>query len=148
MIKKKIEEVINETLKDEAQKNALDFVCFLRTKGIMLDESENYWEVKYNDKGLCFIWIDGTDNMPGPWTIWSNGDYESFPVDEHIKEIALAHVNPCGNCGANCSPGSNKTIFGKNFNNICSSVMAFTNPEPTAIECVKKLVEIRISESN
>ena len=148
MSKKKIEDVINETLKDEAKKNALDFIGFLRSKGIPIEESDNYWEVKYKDRGLCYIWIDGSVNKPGPWTIWTNGDYERFPVEERIKEIAWANVNPCGNCGASCSPGSNKTIFGKYFNNICNSVMAFTNPESIAIECAKTLVEIRISETN
>ena len=39
MSKKKIEDVINETLKDEAQKNALDFIGFLRTNGIPNERS-------------------------------------------------------------------------------------------------------------
>lgn len=147
MSKKRIEDVISETLKGNAQTNALHFVSFLRENEIPLEESENYWEVKYKDKGICFIWIDGSDNKPGPWTIWSNGEYEDYPMVEHIKEIAWANVNPCESCGGDCSPGSSKTIFGKNFDNLCNSVLAFTNPGSKAVECVKKLVEIRIRES-
>ena len=115
MSKKRIEEVISETLKDGAQKNALDFVRFLREKEIPLEESDNYWEVKYRDKGICFMWIDGTDNKPGPWTIWSNGDYDNFLVDDHIKELAWANINPCGSCGEACSPGSSKMVFEKKY---------------------------------
>jgi hypothetical protein len=147
MSNKRIENVINDSLKGEARKNALDFIGFLRSNEIPIEESENYWEIKYKDDGLCFIWIDGSDNRPGPWTVWSHGEYDIYLVDDNIKEIAWANVNPCGSCGGNCKPGRTKTIFGKKFDNICNSVMAFTNPEFMAIECAKKLVEIRMNES-
>lgn len=161
MSKQRIEDVINNVLNNDSQKYALDFVAYLRANEIPLGESENYWEVKYKGKCVCFIFINGTDEKPGPWTIWSNqesgiwaawadGDsgveQESFPVDERTKEVAWANVNYCASCGSNCSPGKRKTILGKEFDNVCSSAVAFTNPDSEALDCAKKMVDIRKSE--
>jgi len=144
--KRIIEDVINDTLSGEGQKNALGFAAYLRTNERPLEESENYWEIKHKGDPLCFLWVDGSDKKPGPWTIWSSGEYADFPVDEHIKEIAWANVNPCGSCGGDCSSGKRKTIFGKEFDNLCNSAMAFTNPDAVALECAKKLVQVRLSD--
>ncbi len=155
MAKKRIEEVINTVLKGDAQQNALDFVAYLRDSEIPIEESESYWEIRYMDECVCFIWINGSDDLPGPWTIWSAqipgtwaawGDYEyiDFPLDERIKETAWKNVNVCGNCG-DCSNvgGIRKTVLGKEFDNLCNSTMAFTNPDAEALKCAKKMVEIR-----
>ncbi|MFV0401542.1 MAG: hypothetical protein ACK5LX_13135 [Oscillospiraceae bacterium] len=154
----KIEAVIHDTLKDEAQKNALDFVAHLRANDIPLEESEGYWEVKYQDKCVCFLLITGSDEKPGPWTIWSDQEPGTWafwpdgdsgreavdaPVDERIRELAWANVNFCASCGGDCSPGKRKTILGKEFDGICSSTMAFTDPDAEALECAKKMVDIR-----
>ena len=61
-----------------------------------------------------------------------------------MKEIAWKHVDICGNCGGCKNPGGNrKTIFGKEFDNICVTPMRFDNPNAETIECVKKLIDIR-----
>lgn len=161
MANKRIEDVINDILKGDTKKNALDFAAYLRKKEIPLEESENYWEVKYKDKCVCFILIINSDDAPGPWTIWSDqepgtwskwssegeiSEYEDFSVDKHTKEIAWANINFCANCGNGCNPGRSKTILGKRFNNVCSSAMAFTNPDADALECAKKMVDIRIND--
>ena len=156
---KKIEEVINDVLKGDAQKNALDFVAHLRANDVPLEEADNYWEVKYKGECLCYLFINGSDEEPGPWTIWSDqtpGSWASWDdysgksadetVDKHIKEIAWAHANVCGNCGGSCSPGKSKTILGKTFDNICNSTMAFTNPDAKALTCAKKMIDVRISD--
>ncbi len=149
MSNKRIEAVINDVLNGDTQKNALDFVAYLRANEIPLDEAENYWEVKYKDECVCFIWINGSDEMPGPWTIWSaqvHGTWNTdINLDKQTKEIAWANVNVCGNCG-DCSNvgGMRKMILGKEFDNLCNSAMAFTNPDVDALECAKKMVETRI----
>ena len=97
-------------------------------------------EVSLNGKTVCYLHIDGTENMPGPWTIWTEGDYSDFPLDENMKEIAWANVSICGKCGGDCAPGSRKTILGKDFDNVCYAVMAFNNPDAKTLECVKKLL--------
>lgn len=157
----KVEDVIKDVLKDDAQKNALDFIAYLRANDIPVEESDNYWEIKYKDKCVCFIFIDGSDEKPGPWTIWSDqesgtwitwsvednsSERENFSVDDHIKELAWANVNFCASCGGECSPGKSKTILGKVFDNLCNSAIAFTNPDAEALDCAKNMVDIRISD--
>lgn len=154
----RIEDVIHDVLKDDAQKNALDFITFMRANEIPLDESEGYWEVKLKDECVCYILITGSDEAPGPWTIWSDqvpgtwvvwddAKYVDFPMDEHIRQTAWANINICANCGG-CTPsgGKRKTVLGKDFDNLCNSALAFTNPNTEALACVKKMIEMRIHD--
>ena len=68
-------------------------------------------------------------------------------MDESIKEIAWKHVDICSNCGGCKNSGGNrKTIFGKEFDNVCVTPMRFENPDAKTVECVKKLIEIRIRQ--
>jgi ribosomal-protein-alanine N-acetyltransferase len=73
--------------------------------------------------------------------MWFGG----YPLDDKTKGIAHANVDFCGNCGS-CSGGTSKTIFGKPFENVCRTVIKFDNPSDEAVECAKKLVEVRINE--
>ena len=158
MTGQKIEQVIHDLLQDDARELALDFVACLRANEIPIEESENYWEVKYNGKTVCFIFINGFDEKPGPWTIWSdqepgtwvtwedggkNGKGANFSVNEEIKLIAWANVNFCESCGGDCSPGKQKTIFGKVFAHVCSSALAFTNPNADMVRCAIEMVKTR-----
>jgi hypothetical protein len=158
MAKQRIENVINDVLKDDAKKLALEFVAYLQANEIPIDESENYWDIKYKDKSVCFIWIDGSNQKPGPWTIWSDQEpgtwvtwvegekadsCKDFSVNEDIKTIAWENVNFCENCGGDCSPGKQKTILGKAFENVCSSAIAFTNPNAGMVKCAKEMVRMR-----
>lgn len=163
MPNQKIEAVIGSVLTGDAKKNALDFVAYLRAKDIPFDESENYWEVKYKGECICFLWISGTGDLPGPWTIWSaqvpgpwatwddgedkSQQYGDFSTDEGTKQIAWAHVNPCANCGG-CDNlgGKRKRVLGKEFDNLCNSTLAFTNPDTEALECAKKMIDARIDQ--
>lgn len=158
MAGKRMEEWIKEVLQGDAQKNALDFAAFLREKNAVIPEAETYWEIKYNGDCVCFLWIDGADGIPGPWTIWSaqvpgtwaawgGRNYEDFPLDQRMKEIAWENVNVCGNCGG-CGNvgGTRKTVLGKEFEHLCNSTMAFTAPNAEALECAKKMVEMRLKD--
>ena len=60
-----------------------------------------------------------------------------------MKKIAWANVNTCGNCGGDCSPGTRKAILGQEFDNVCSTDLAFCNPDTNTLEYVKKLLEMR-----
>jgi len=158
MPNRRIEDVIVGLLKGDAQKNALDFIAHLRANEIKPEESENYWEIKYKDECVCFMWIDGSGVAPGPWTLWSakepgswatwpgadnRNEHENLLVDEPTKKIAWANVNFCASCGDVCGPGKRKTILGKAFDNVCSSAIAFSNPNTEALACVKKMIVIR-----
>lgn len=152
---KEIEAVIGEVLTGDAQQNALDFVAHLRANDIPLEPSDNYWDVQYGGKSVCFIMILDSDEAPGPWTIWSDQEPGSWttwpggedgadiPVDEHTRDVAWAHVNPCASCGGDCSPGTRKTVLGKAFDGLCNSALAFTNPDAEGLACAKKMVDAR-----
>ena len=142
-----IEDVINDTLSGGSLTNALDFAAFLRAND--MTAVGEHGEVSYKDKCLCYMHIDGTAQKPGPWTIWTEGDYSGehsdAQTDEHTKTIAWANVNFCASCGGDCSPGTRKTIFGRDFDNVCGAAMAFTDPGAEALECVKELMMMRKS---
>lgn len=151
----KIEDCIRNLLTEDTQKNALDFVDYLKVNEMTFERGKGYWEnqfywlIKYQKEYVCFILIDGKDSEEkfAPLTVWSddsdsNWFTDSIP-DEHIKKIAWEHVDFCENCGGDCRPGKHKIIFGKEFSNVCRTTMRFINPDFAEWECVKKMVEIR-----
>jgi len=142
---KAFEETIATKLKGDTQKNALDFAAFLKANE--MTPGGEHGQVTYKGKTMAHIHIDGEAEMPGPWTIWPEGDFSSVPAgfdfDDSMKNIAWANVNVCGNCGGACAPGSRQTIFGKEFDNICGAVLAFNNPDVNTLACVKKLFEMK-----
>jgi hypothetical protein len=155
MPEQKIEYFINDVLIGDTQKNALEFVAYLRKNEMLFEREKGYWEdkfywgIKYKDNFVCFILI-GSENKtePNNWTIWSDDSGSNLigdcQLDEYIKEILWENVDICGNCGGCDKPGgSHKTIFGKEFNNVCRTAMSFTNPDVATLECMKKMVEIR-----
>ena len=158
MAGQRVEDVIKDVLKDDAKEMALDFVAHLRANEIPIEESENYWDVQYKGKTVCSVFINGSDGKPGPWTIWSDQEpgtwiawadegkmssCKDVSVEEDIKAIVWANVNFCESCGGNCSPGKQKTILGKAFEHVCSSAIAFTNPNADMVRCAKEMVKMR-----
>jgi hypothetical protein len=142
---KKIEDVINNVLSGETKKNAMDFIgCLMENKISLENLKETLWNVKFKDKCI-YICVDGVMEKPGPWTIWFEGDYskesDKISFDLNLKEIAWKNVNFCASCGGKCSPGKQATIFDKNFDKVCGSVMAFTNPDIETMKCAKMLVK-------
>ena len=143
MSDKRIEDTMREALSGDALKHALDFAEFLNANGMVVNGAE----VSYNGKVVCYMHLEKGQDYPSPWTIWTDGGYscehEDVPMDEHLKEIAWANINKCGNCGSKCAPGTRKTIFGKAFDDVCSADMAFYVPDAKTQECVKKLLMMR-----
>jgi len=147
---KKIEDVINDVLKGDTQKNALDLITHLRTCDFSIVMHDEKDESGWNVENLGFIVITGSDDFPGPWTMWLGadniGEYSEFSIDEHIKEFAWSHVSPCGSCGGKCSPGTKTKVFGKDFENTCQSNLMFVNPDAEAVAYMKKIFDIKKSE--
>ena len=145
MSAKKIQDVFKEALSGDVLKNALSFADFLSTNEMIYAGQH---EIHYKSERVCYVDVFKERNV---WSIWSEGDYskecEGFPIDEQTKEIAWKHASKCGSCdGMDCSPGKTKTIFGKEFTNICSGAhvdMRFDNPDTEALEGLKKLLEMR-----
>ena len=144
---KRIEDAFNEFLTGDELKNALDFAEFLRANEMIYNGE---YEMHY--KGECACYIDTPTELHRWWRVWTVGDYSNeykgVPIDDRTKEIAWSNVVKCGNCDdVNCDPGKTEVIFGKEFANVCNGVdnlaMRFTNPNVEALECAKKMVEIK-----
>ena len=121
---------------------------FERGKGYR--EDKFYWLIKYKDEYVCFILIsNGKDKTePDGLTIWTDDSalnwFEDSPLDERTKELAWKHIDICEKCGGCKNPGgSHKTVFGKEFDDVCVAAMRFENHDAETIECVKKLAELR-----
>ena len=142
---------IEENLTGDTQKNALNFVQHLISIGMTAKGSINDSKFIYKGKKVCDTYFGSSSNNPGypePWNVWTTDDYdkeiESIPIDSHMKEVAWANVHNCDNCGADwCSPDKRRKIFDRDFDNLCVGVMAFTDPNAEAVECMKEMLEIR-----
>ncbi|GHV36295.1 hypothetical protein FACS18949_15540 [Clostridia bacterium] len=127
-----------------------ELAAHLRSLGMSFERGKDYWAdklywvVNYKGESVCYVLLN--DEAVEPWTIWSDDSgsdwFESYPLDVQTKEIAWEHVDFCGNCGS-CDGGTTKTIFGKAFDNVCRTTFRLDNPTAKAVECVKKLMEIR-----
>ena len=141
----KIEAALREALSGDALKNALEFMAFLRANNMLAGGAHG--EISYKGECICYMHIDGSSQKPGPWTIWTEGDYsaeqEWNPTNAHLKEIAWANVNICTSCGCGSQPGKRKVIFGKEFDHVCNADMAFYVPDSRTLECVKYLLTMR-----
>ncbi len=142
----KIEDAINEKLTGDAQRNALDFIAFLRTNEISLDsngDGEGWAVGGIVGNSVGFILVNGAEQMPGPWTVWFNScDFGGGAADDELKETAWAHTSKCGHCHAgwkDCG-GGDRTIFGKEFEWLCHSPLMFTNPDTETLQNVNKLI--------
>jgi len=142
---KTIEDKLKVTLSGDLQKNALDFMAFLRANDIIQvgQDAMHYM-------GECVCYLDTFDGQ-NSYMIWLAGDFseehEEFPLDNQTKELAWSHANECGNCDdCDCKPGKTATIFGREFTNICSGAhvdMKVYNPDIETLSGFKKLMEFR-----
>ena len=150
-----IEDATNELLTKDEQKNALNFVAFLRTNDMIFERSTTeywkdklYWYVKFQDEFVGFILVNGygavgDETEPEGWIFWSDNYisnlFAEFPLDEHTKEIAFKHID-FGTCGG----GLTVKLFGKEFSPVCNgTTFRFDNPDYISLKCAKKLVEVR-----
>ena len=135
---KSIESAINEKLMGDTQKNALDFVAFLR-------------ENKIPPKSYVINVVGDGGDFPHirPWTIFFTVcDFDTDgSVNDDLVGFAWKHAHICDHfvtggqrCGCGRQPGFKKTIFGKEFENICHCPMQFINPDAETLENMKKLI--------
>ena len=136
---------IRDVLSGDSLNNALAFADFLQAND--MQPGGQHGAIEYQNQCLCYMHIVGSDQMPGPWTVWTDGVYSeedpAVPMNDQLKAIAWAHVNHCANCGGGCNPGTNKLILGRPFEGVCSANMAFTDPDPEALKCLEKLLLMR-----
>ena len=153
---KPIESIIAEKLTGDSQKNALNFVSFLKANGISLDynasETENNNSAGWNGavggvvgNSIGYLLINGERNCPGPWTFWFNScDFDgSETADSEFKEAIWAFASPCGRCSDNwekCMGSGKRTILGRVFENQCHSPLMFTDPDAKTLENMERFL--------
>ena len=139
---KTIEDSMKEVLGGELLENALNFVAYLKESGMTLKGNRFY----YKGELTCIpIWKKDEKNPNGEWILCHCpiDGHEGFPIDESVKEYVQASVSKCRNCGCDHEErGATKLIFGKKFDNLCSSEIAFINPNSEAVEKIKVLMEL------
>lgn len=158
-----IETHINDALTGDTQKLALDFVAFLKAQEMQFERGtgywadKRYWMISYKAEYVCFISVNGFgfvrhQDEPEGFYIWSDDSgtdwYANAPLDDHTKEIAFKNVDFCGKCSPEspCYGGTDKIIFGKEFDKVYRTTFRFDNPNVQVMECVKKLIELRKSD--
>lgn len=166
MPEKIIENHINDVLTKKARMSALAFIAFLRENEMQFERGKGYWEdkrywmIKYKSEYVCFILINGYGSVrhqdePEGWVVWSDASdfstsqwYENDFLDEQMKQIAWQNVDYCANCspGSSCYGGVSKTIFEKEYNNVCRTTFRFDNTDIESLECIKKMLEIKKSD--
>ena len=149
------EDYIKENLTGETQQNAFNFVQHLISLGITAGGSTNDGKYVYKGKTVCYTYFGNSKNMPGypePWTVWTcDDDYskeiENVPFTNRLKEIAWANAHKhdinCPSINTWCKGGKRKVIFGRDFDNVCGAMLAFTDPDAAALACLKALMELR-----
>ena len=149
----KIENELMEALSGDRLSNALDFIAYMKASGMTI-HAEHYGAFEHNGEWVCIVCIIPIDGVPN-WTIFDNpltGKFDDFPADEDLKEFAWAHVNVCTSCGGSSGcgsqPGRNKTIFGKEFKNVCTSDVAFWNPDIESLNKIKRMIDIWLKTVN
>ena len=156
MSKQRIENFAIEIFSENAQKEALGFIAYLRKNEMLFERGEDYWKdklywtIRYKGECVCFILINDSEDKTEAegWTVWSDDSdsnwFADVPLDEYIRKIAWENVDFCVNCGSCKNPGGTcKMIFGKNFDHVCITAMKFVNPDAETLECIEKMIEIR-----
>jgi len=143
----KIENDLSDALSGSKLENALDFIAYMKASG-MTPHTEHQGAFEYRGEWVCIVCIIPLDGEPS-WVIFDNpltSKLDDFPVDSPLKEFAWANVNICTSCGGSSGcgsqPGRRKTIFGKVFDNVCTSDVAFWNPDGVALDKIKRMISI------
>jgi len=143
----KFEHEINTSLSGDKLKIAKDFVIYMKTNG-MTAHAEHVGAFEYKGQWVCIACIIPVDGEP-TMVIFDNPltkHFDDFQLDEQLKEFAWAHVNICTSCGGSSGcgsqPGLTKTILGKAFDNLCTSEVAFWNPDAETLGKILQMIDI------
>jgi len=149
-------EQITKKLKSDMQKNALDFIAFLSENEILpRNPGEDYY-VGPSGRYVCFLCAYPEEKKIG-WTVFM-GNYDcplcreenqDYPIDEDLKEFAWAHTHTCVHfssggkrCGGGCQPGRSIKLFGREFHNVCQSILCIRNAGGEELEKAKRLAVV------
>jgi len=145
-----IKDALRNHLKGEALTNALGFVDYLTEKGLTpKKEWDNGVRFVKNEKSPCMVVFFKNAQNIGEWFICDVpvvSEPEWGYLSNELKEFILANVKICnvhqGNpCGCGSEPGASKNIFGKVYNNVCTSEIQLINPTHDVLDKFKEIVE-------
>jgi len=135
-----------------------DFFSYLKENEMIISVikmvfHDNYWDadcnVTYKGKRVCILSMnDVSENFIIDIVGNFSTEYRNIPIDENIKKIAWENINHCLYVEdfffcKRCSRGQRKTIFDKEFDDVCRFVMSFSDMKTEVFECIKKLLEMR-----
>jgi len=146
-----IHDAIKTYLQDEAQTRATKLADYLMEIGLTpkMEWSHGFRFVK-NDKSPCLLFFIVSDNAAGEWVLCdlpvvNEPEWQTLG-DDH-KAFILAHLKVCGihdgshPCGCGSEPGATKVIFGKSYDNICTSEIQLPNPDEGMLDTFKQLID-------
>ena len=143
----KFENEINNVLSGDKLKIAKDFLRYMESNG-MTAHAEHVGAFEYKGQWVCIACIIPMDGEP-TMVIFDTPltkHFDDFQLDEQLKEFAWTHVNVCTSCGGSSGcgsqPGLTKTILGKEFNNLCTSEVAFWNPDAATLGNILQIIDI------
>ena len=152
-MEKQIENYIEENLKDGAKDVALAFVTYLREIGIEFYKDKGpcwkdkiYYWLKCGNACVGFLAIKDPEEPQNLWTVWcedGNTDWsKTHGMDEELINIGCSRIDFCGFCHS-CGGGKDRTILGRNFENVCNCTFRIDNPTAKELPFMKKMAEIR-----
>ena len=150
---KNVEDAFKEEYAGDVQKAALEFLESLFKHEISeIHNDGGNWHFLHSGRVLFGMthamvtvgdihiwWIDNDLSEP-----------EMMQMDEHLKEFVVAHIASCGKCGGTKSVGcgNRMNILGKEYDDVCHSILWFHKPDAEDLDKIIKLVEIRIQIIN
>jgi len=142
-------DAIRNNLKGEALANALDLVEYLTEKGLIPSmEWDTGCRFIKNEKSPCLVFMIGEENGGG-WVICDLpvvSEPEWNLLSDDLKEFIIANIKICsvhqgGSCGCGNEPGTSKNVFGKAYDNVCTSEIQIVNPDIATLDRFKKIIE-------
>jgi len=137
------EELIpNVKIDDDRQKAALDLVAFLRASKMNPGwYGVDKWKASNKGTGICFLIAEG-GSLRIRLDLINMDKYEESVMKAGLHEFVWDQIHHCQNCSG-CAPGRDKTVLGKELKNLCKgSHLIIRNPDETAVNSIKKLLEM------
>ena len=145
-----IKEILTRRLEGEALANVLGFVDYLLGKGLTLKkEWDSGFRFVKNDKSPCLIVLTKNPQNIEDWFICdipvaSEPEWDS--LNDDLKEFIISNIKTCNvhegsPCGCGSEPGVSKNIFGKVYNNVCTSEIQLIFPKPDVLDKFKEIIE-------
>jgi len=144
-----IKDAVRNNLEGEALANALDLVDYLIERGLTPKmEWASGCRFISNNKSPCLVFMIGKENGGG-WVICDLpvvSEPEWNLLGDDLKEFIMTNIKICSvhqgkSCGCGSEPGTSKNIFGKAYDNVCTSEIQIVNPNSDTLDKFKEVVE-------